>query len=92
MRHLCIICLGEDYAHSVLEGTESIDCEGLSMKKVNLNLPLFSRELGQASVPLSLGPAAAEAQRRKHRRLLDVDVLSLETSDIADRPLLTSIQ
>ncbi|ROL48856.1 Taste receptor type 1 member 1 [Anabarilius grahami] len=32
--HMCVICLGEDHARSVLEGAECADCERISEKSV----------------------------------------------------------
>ncbi len=61
---LCVMCLGEEHARSVLEGMECIHCKLFSLGKLRSRLSLFSRELGQSSAPRGSGPAAAEAARR----------------------------
>ncbi len=61
---LCVMCLGEEYARSVLEGMECVHCELFPLGKLRSRLSLFSRELGQSSAPRGSGPAAAEAARR----------------------------
>lgn len=48
---LCVICLVEDHASSVLEQAECVDCEVFSTNKHCSRLSIFSRELGQASAP-----------------------------------------
>lgn len=50
---LCVMCLGGEFAHSVLEASECARCENF-----------FSRDEGQASVSRSSGPPTAEAQCR----------------------------
>ncbi len=61
---LCVMCLGEEHARSVLEGMECAHCEFFSLGKLRSRMSLFSRELGQSSAPRGSGPAAAEAARR----------------------------
>ncbi len=61
---LCVMCLGEEHARSVLEGIECAHCELFSLGKLRSRMSLFSRELGQSSAPRGSGPAAAEAARR----------------------------
>lgn len=58
---MCVVCLGKEHVHSVLEGTECADCKSFLMKKLFAHVP-FSNELRQASVPGGSGPAATEAQ------------------------------
>ncbi len=58
------MCLGEENAHSVLEGIECINCERFSLKKLRSRLSLYSSELGKSSAPRGSGPAVAEAARR----------------------------
>lgn len=58
-RDLCVMCLGEEQVHLVLEGSENF-----TMPKLRLCLSLFSREEGQASVPRGSGPTPAEAQQK----------------------------
>ncbi len=40
---LCVMCLGEEHARSVLEGMECVHCEPFSLGKLCSRLP-FSRE------------------------------------------------
>ncbi len=61
---LCVMCLGEEHARSVLEGMECVHCELFSLGKLRSRLSLFSRELGQSSAPRGSGPAVPEAARR----------------------------
>ncbi len=61
---LCVMCLGEEHARSVLEGMEWVHCELFSLGKLRSHLSLFSRELGQSSAPCGSGPAIPEAARR----------------------------
>ncbi len=60
--------LGEEHAHSVLEGMECVHCEPFSLGKIRSRLSLFSRELGRSSAPRGSGPAVAEAARRLRSR------------------------
>ncbi len=55
---LCVMCLGEEHARSVLEGMECAHCELFSLGKLRSRMSLFSRELGQSSAPRGSGPAA----------------------------------
>ncbi len=61
---LCVMCLGEEHARSVLEGTECVHCERFSLRKLRSRLSLFSKELEQSSAPRDSVSAAAEAARR----------------------------
>ncbi len=61
---LCVMCLGEEHARSILEGMECAHCELFSLGKLRSRMYLFSRKLGQSSAPCGSGPAAAEAARR----------------------------
>ncbi len=61
---LCVMCLGEEHARSVLEGMECAHCELFSLGELRSRMSLFSRELGQSSAPRGSGPAAAEAAMR----------------------------
>lgn len=61
---LCVMCLGEECARSVLEGSEYTHCDKLSIRKLPSHLSLFSRDEGQVSVSRSSGSAAAEAQHK----------------------------
>ncbi len=61
---LCVMCLGEEHARSVLKGMECAHCEFFSLGKLRSRMSLFSRELGQSSAPHGSGPAAAEAAMR----------------------------
>ncbi len=70
---LCVMCLGEEHARSVLEGIECAHCELFSLGKLHSRMSLFSRELGQSSAPRGSGPAAAEAARRL-RKMKDLPV------------------
>ncbi len=56
---LCVMCLGEEHARSVLEGTECVHCERFSLRKLCSRLSLFLRELGQSSAPRDSVSAAA---------------------------------
>ncbi len=60
---ICVACLGEEPAQSVLEsaGCEHSDMLPLRMLRSRL---VFFREDAQARAPQGSGPAAAEAQRR----------------------------
>ncbi len=48
---LCVMCLGEEHARSVLEGMECVHCELFSLGKHRSRLSLFSRELGNRLPP-----------------------------------------
>ncbi len=65
---LCVMCLGEEHARSVLEGMECSHCELFSLGKLCSRVSLFSRELGRSSAPHGSGPAAAEAVKRLRSR------------------------
>ncbi len=65
---LCVICLGEEHARSVLEGMECAHRDLFSLRKLRSHMSLFSRELGQSSAPRGSGLAAAEAARRLRSR------------------------
>ncbi len=58
-RDLCVMCLGEEHARSVLEGMECVHCEHFFCGK-----KLRSR----SSAPRGSGPAAAEAVERLSSR------------------------
>ncbi len=40
---LCVMCLGEEHARSVLEGTECVHCEHFSLRKLRSRFFPFSR-------------------------------------------------
>ncbi|KAL0151514.1 hypothetical protein M9458_053166 [Cirrhinus mrigala] len=63
-RNLCVICLGEEHVHDVLEEAVCVHCELLPMKKLRSRLSLFSRKEGQPLAPCGSGPATAEARRK----------------------------
>ncbi len=66
---LCVMCLGEEHARSVLEGMECVHCEPFSVGKSSaLGCPVFLRELGRSSAPRGSGPAAGEAVKRLSSR------------------------
>ncbi len=67
---LCVMCLGEEHARSVLEGMECVHCEPFfcGKKSSALGCPVFSREFGRSSAPRGSGPAAAEAVKRLSSR------------------------
>ncbi len=66
---LCIMCLGEEHARSVLEGMSAFIVSLFSVGKSSaLGCPFFSRELGRSSAPRRSGPAAAEAVKRLSSR------------------------
>ncbi len=70
---LCVMCLGEEHARSVLERMECVHCEHFSVGKSSaLGCPFFSRELGRSSGPRGSGPAAAEAVKRLSSRRLQM--------------------
>ncbi len=71
---LCVMCLGEEHASSVLEGMECAHCELFSLGKLRSHMSLFSRELGQSSAPRGSGLAAAEAGRRLRSRGLQMEL------------------
>ncbi len=48
---LCVMCLDEEHARSVLEGMECTHRELFSLGKLRSRMSLFSRELGQSSAP-----------------------------------------
>ncbi len=48
---LCVMCLGEEHARSVLEGMECVHCELFSLGKIRSRLSIFSRELGNHLPP-----------------------------------------
>ncbi len=48
---LCVMCLGEEHARSVLERLECAHCELFSLGKLRSRMSLFSRKLGQSSAP-----------------------------------------
>ncbi len=50
---LCVMCLGEEHARSVLEGMECIHCELFPLGKLRSRLSLFSRELGNHLPPVA---------------------------------------
>lgn len=52
---LCVMCLSEENASSVLEEAECAHFEKFSMKKLSLCMSLFLRDEGQASRPPCLG-------------------------------------
>ncbi len=58
--NLCFMSLGEEHAHSVLEGSECVHCEKFTMRKLLSHLSLFSREEVQVSAPCGSGPTAVE--------------------------------
>ncbi len=59
---LCVMCLGEEHARSVLEGMECIHCEPFFCgKKLRSRLSLFLERIGAI---IRSGPAAAEAVKR----------------------------
>ncbi len=64
MHVMCVMCMGEEHARSVLEGAVCMHCDRFSLRKLRSRLSLFSRESGQPSLPRGSGPAAAEASRR----------------------------
>ncbi|ROI93618.1 hypothetical protein DPX16_3288 [Anabarilius grahami] len=61
---LCVHCLGEEHARTVLEGAVCVNCERFSIRTLRSRLALFSREGASTSVPGGSGPARAEAERR----------------------------
>ncbi len=63
MHVMCVMCMGEEHARSVLEGAVCLHCESFSLRKLCSHLSLFSRESGQPSLTRVSGPAAAEASR-----------------------------
>ncbi len=65
---LCVMCLGEEHVHSVLEGMEFIVSLFSVGKSSALGCPFFSRELGRSSAPRGSSPAAAEAVKRLSSR------------------------
>ncbi len=68
-RDLCVMCLGEEHARSVLEGMECVHCEHFFCgKKLRSRLSFFSRKLGRSSAPRGSGPGAAEAVERLSSR------------------------
>ncbi len=60
---LCVACLGEEHAQSVLESAGCEPCNMLPLRKLRSRLAFF-REDTQARVPQGSGPAVAEAQGR----------------------------
>ncbi len=60
---LCVACLGEEHAQSVLESAGCEHCNMLPLRTLRSRLAFF-REDAQARVPQGSDPAAAEAQRR----------------------------
>lgn len=48
---LCVICLGAEYASSVLEGAECVHCKMFSVKQLCSCLSLFLREEERVSAP-----------------------------------------
>ncbi len=63
MHLMCVMCMGEEHARSVLEGAVCVHCECFSLRKLRSHLSLFLRESGQPFLPRGSGPAAAEASR-----------------------------
>ncbi|ROJ25309.1 hypothetical protein DPX16_20122 [Anabarilius grahami] len=61
IQDLCVFCLGEEHARTVLEGAVCVNCERLPMRTLCSRLALFSRGEEPASAP---GPARAEAEWR----------------------------
>ncbi len=68
--NLCVMCLGEEHACSVLEGMECVHCEPFFCgKKLRSRLSLFLERIGAIICPpRSSGPAAAEAVKRLNLR------------------------
>lgn len=63
-QNLCVSCLGEEHARSVLEGAACANCERFPMKTLRSRLALFSRGEVPSPLPGGSGPARAEAERR----------------------------
>lgn len=61
---MCVSCLGEEHARSVLEGAACANCERFPMKTLRSRLALFSRGEVPSPLPGGSGPARAEAERR----------------------------
>ncbi len=93
---LCVMCLGEEHARSVLEGMECAHCAIFSLGKLRSRMSLFSRELGQSSAPHGSGPAAAEAARRlrswgSQMELADESAGGINISSAADESKLLDV-
>ncbi len=68
---LCVMCLGEEHARSVLEGMECVHCEPFFCgKKLRSRLSIFLRELGQSSAPRRSGPAVKRLSSRRSQMKL----------------------
>lgn len=59
---LCVMCLVEEYARSVLDGAEWAHCESFSMKKLRSCVSLVSKD--KRLHLRGPGPANTEAKRR----------------------------
>lgn len=94
--------LDEEHACLVLKGSQCDHCEKFIIMKLRSRFNLFSRDVGQASAPhgsglkswgtqvelVEKGMALSRSSVVGSRDLLDQDVLSLESCDLADSMLL----
>ncbi len=63
---LCVACLGEEHARSVLESAGCEHCDVLPLRTLRSRLAFIHNEGIQACVPQGSGSAVAEAQQRLH--------------------------
>ncbi len=71
---LCVACLGEEHARSVLEGTDCEHCDVLPLQTLRSHLAFFHKEGAQACLPQGSGPTVTEAQWRLQSWGLQIDL------------------
>ncbi len=79
---LCAFCLGAEHVQSALEGSGCPHCDLLPMHVFRSRKALFDEKGAFTSIPRDAGPAAAEAERRRHSWGSQVDLLEgMETGE-----------
>ncbi len=70
---LYVVCLGVKHAESALEGAGCPHCERLTLRTLRSQRTLFEEGVF-ASAPQGAGPASAEAERRLHSWVSQLDL------------------